>query len=552
MQTENTQDLTVPQIGEGLYTVRVLSFYKQVGDELAEDEAIYCIETDKTTIDIESPVRGTLLEWFVEEDDVIEIGTRIARIGTASMSVEAQPVAENAEAAEAYDYSDIEYAEQYKKTSGTRKDTVANHAIEAQTVARNQYISPRTRAYCRDNNISIGEMCNIPVSGAYLKPEDVDRYMQERNSADGLVAEINIKRLSVRQQWLAEQFRRSQQHVIPASIVTSIDLADFKNANRKLLERRAADSSIYVTEFQFFAYWVSQCLKRHPRFMSVMLNDREYREFEHINLGIAVHSDSGELITAVIDDADTLDFDNFVMRFQAQVELAMQGKDQASDRMPVVLSYMGSSNVIFGSPLLVSPSVATIFFSNRDHNESSGQAYLSLTFDHRILNGMDVTAFFSDLSNTMSDFSRGVGGQVPSSYAQHNARIGNGDLRSALLNELARLLNIQAGDIDEDESLGIQGLDSLKAVGLKNFLENRVAQTLPSTLLWHYPSVAALLAYCESLPGMDKAQRTAVSMGQDVVDDTELDELLRILKELPEEIGLSILDEIKTNVAEVS
>src|SRR5579859_835670 len=88
-------DILVPQMGEGLQEVILLDFHKQPGDTVKRDELIYSMETDKATMEVESPYEGVLREWLAKEGDVMEIGAPIARMEVAAVpeAVAPQPVA---------------------------------------------------------------------------------------------------------------------------------------------------------------------------------------------------------------------------------------------------------------------------------------------------------------------------------------------------------------------------------------------------------------------------------------------------------------------------
>ena len=72
--------VTIPQMGEGLQNVKIIELLKVPGNRIVEDEVIYCMETDKSIIEIESPVAGELIEWLVKQGDTVPIGNTIAKI----------------------------------------------------------------------------------------------------------------------------------------------------------------------------------------------------------------------------------------------------------------------------------------------------------------------------------------------------------------------------------------------------------------------------------------------------------------------------------------
>ena len=79
-----TVSIRIPQLGEGLREAYLVDFLKTPGDAVLRDEPLFTMETDKAVSDVESPHAGTLVKWLVEVDSVLEIGTEIAIIETAS------------------------------------------------------------------------------------------------------------------------------------------------------------------------------------------------------------------------------------------------------------------------------------------------------------------------------------------------------------------------------------------------------------------------------------------------------------------------------------
>src|SRR6185369_8158169 len=80
-------EIRIPQLGEGLHEARIIRFLKQPGDAVKQDEPIYEMETDKATMEIESPATGVIAEWTAKEDDVVLIGAPIGRIDVAEMEI---------------------------------------------------------------------------------------------------------------------------------------------------------------------------------------------------------------------------------------------------------------------------------------------------------------------------------------------------------------------------------------------------------------------------------------------------------------------------------
>jgi pyruvate dehydrogenase E2 component (dihydrolipoamide acetyltransferase) len=132
-----------------------------------------------------------------------------------------------------------------------------------------------------------------------------------------------------------------------------------------------------------------------------------------VQLGIAVARPGDELITAVIRDADTLSREQFYAAYNRQVQLAREGKDQVDESTTFTTSNIGKAGLRMGIPVVVPPAVATLAVGevrNEPVPTESGfefrkQLTLSLTFDHRVINGVGAGQFLTDLRGAMESFS---------------------------------------------------------------------------------------------------------------------------------------------------
>ncbi len=511
MEKQDFFELVVPRIGEGLFSVRILELRKRAGDSVKEDEILYALETDKTAVDIESPINGTLLEWLFDEDDVVEVGSVIARLARAAVSIE-HAVAPQAQAV---------------KTSSP-KPAVAAH------------LSPRVRNYGIEKGLTIAQLQSIPAKGEFVSTADVDAFISQHNISVTTPAKAHVNSnagfnestdqyeigmLSKQQLWLSSQFRRSQAEVIPASIVGQIDMQRLRAAGKILIDAMGEKDKRYVSEFQILAYILGQSLAAFPLFRAALEHNKQLKIYKHLNLGLAVQADNGDLVTAVVPAVDTLDFAGFDRILKEKISSAIDGRDQATADMSVVLSYMGSGNLLFGAPLLVSPAVATIFFSCPDPIGTAAPAvgYLSITFDHRVLNGMEIARFFDHFSQKIIELSDGAANlSSPMEITRH---LSSGEFNALVVQKVESLLNLPPQSVDEQESLGVMGIDSIKALRLKEFIEQTLHIKLASTVLWNYPTIAALTAYCAekaSLPdGAWNGDRGAAKNGSGESVDIE-------------------------------
>ena len=162
-------------------------------------------------------------------------------------------------------------------------------------------------------------------------------------------------------------------------------------------KQREQDFTFRPSEFQTFAWCVAQAAKKHPKFRSTLIGDESVREYHHVNLGIAVARSNGELVTAVVPKADTLDYSDFINTAQERIREAREGKDQADAGTQLLLTYLGGYGIIDAVPVLVAPAIAVLFLGTPYSQEGKHWANLALTFDHRLINGVEGADFLKSV-----------------------------------------------------------------------------------------------------------------------------------------------------------
>ena len=365
-------DVPIPQMGEGLQEVIIQKFLKQPGDFIRRDELLYNMETDKAVMEVESPHEGVLREWLGEEGSVMPIGAAIAR---------------------------MEVTENVGNSAAVPTHIFPALDQSASLESAEVVIPPRTRAYCREKSILEDEMRRIPAVSGKMLPSDVDTYLRTREGGEAPTPAVTTpeiappyaeRALTAQQRTFIYRIKRSAQIVVPATAKRSIEWGSL----RQLAERlRGRNPGLQPSSFQIFAYCVAQVIKEHPKFRSVLVGETVQREYEHVNLGIAVGLPQGELTIATVPDADTLNFPNFVQTAQANIHRAREGEDQASDTTQFLLTYMGPYELTDAIPVLVAPAVAVLFIGSTFEQGGQTVANLALTFDHRLIQGIEAAEF---------------------------------------------------------------------------------------------------------------------------------------------------------------
>jgi pyruvate dehydrogenase E2 component (dihydrolipoamide acetyltransferase) len=386
--------IRIPQMGEGLQEALLVQFLKQPGEMVRRDEAIYVMETDKATTDVESPYAGRLVEWLVKEGTVLPIGTEVA-----TMEVGASV----ADAPHSSHPSPTASGSSQLATGPSQSEASANESSDSESSV---LIPPRTRKMLKEKGLlEIAD--RIPRRGNKLMPEDVDRYL-ETTRATGEDTQYDEVPVSKQQITLNYRLHRSVQTTVPVTLVCEVDWTALHNARKQVKE-----SSGKQTSFAMMLWCVVRALAKHPRFRTSLVGDSTvYRTYRRVNLGVAVALPEDALVTAAIHAADQMSRQEFFEALTQKIELARQGVDQADPSITLSVSNIGTASMRIGIPAIVTPAVATLALGEVfDHPVPKGdgfafekRALLTLAFDHRIINGVGAAAFMNDLKDLIQRF----------------------------------------------------------------------------------------------------------------------------------------------------
>ncbi len=351
MSERGARTIKVPQLGEGLREARIVQLLRAPGSPLRRGDPLYVIETDKTTVELEAPFDGTLLEWHVGVGDVVDIGATVALV--------------------AY-------------TNGTRK--AATLPVSA------RIIPPRTRAHALERGIDEHGLAAIPSVTNKLLPEDVDKYLAERATEAREVEGMREHRITGGHRAVIFRLRRSATLVIPGTLAIDVPWSSLEVAGEP-------DGRARPTPFQVFAHAVARVAHTHPKFRSVMLGDDRIREYDHVNVGIALARPNDELVIAVVRKAETLSLPEFIRASARGMRAAIRDGAEAAEDTQILFTHLGEFGIVDAVPTLVAPA-SSIFFLGAPQLPG-GNVRIAVTFDHRLINGAAAGRFLEDLATAL-------------------------------------------------------------------------------------------------------------------------------------------------------
>ena len=348
--------IRIPAIGEGLEEARILKFFKNPGDVIKRDELIYQLETDKAVVDIESPQEGVLESWNTPEDAIVKIGAVIGHL----------------------------------KTGDGGNGIQTQHELHASKKIRKMETTPTERA--TPNNIS--RMKN-PQNERQPQPQSTETY-----------DEIT---LSAQQQLLATRMARAARVAVPATIFQEASWDAIHEARQHLKNTPGTEG---ITTFTLVAWCVTRAVAKHSVFRSSLPLNTILRVYKKVHLGCAVSLPSGDLTTAVLENASDFKLKDFYRRLKEQIDLARQGQDQARQPASLIITSMATFNIPDGIPVIVPPSVATLLINSAQEKVvleggkpvAKSFVKLALTIDHRVINGCDAGGFLNEIRDQIENF----------------------------------------------------------------------------------------------------------------------------------------------------
>lgn len=394
----------IPQMGEGLQEARLVGFLKKPGDVVKRDDPLYQMETDKAVMDVESPYDGKLIEWTVDVDTVLPIGSEIAKM----------EVAEGVR----------EMVVSHGPSTPTTQVQVASATEPSQDGARsvrNAQIPPRTRRYLKEKGL-LEIAAQIPSKTGKLMPEDIDAYLSvaaattESTASQAVstpplqsTSEYDEFQLSGRQKTLSYRLARGAQLCVPGTIMVECRWDAIESARERV---KNSSGAFQPSAFTMMAWCVAQAIKNHPKFRSTLPSDGVLRTYRNVNLGIAVALPNDELVTAVVAGADKMSWREFAEKARERIELARNGNDQATEATTLSITNMSAFGLRNAVPVVVSPAVATLFLGEAYwHPVAKMGGYdflrlvtLSLTFDHRVINGVGAANFINEVKHRIETF----------------------------------------------------------------------------------------------------------------------------------------------------
>ena len=385
-----------PDVGEGISEGKIVDWLAKEGDFVEMDQPFVKVETDKAIVDLPAPKKGYLIKVLFEKGATIKVGDVIAVFG--------------------------EKGEKYEASSKAVKDEIKQKAVKeveeiSKKVAGKVLATPHTRALARKLGVDINLVEPTGKRGR-ITDEDVKNYLNESKVSvkeplvktieepflrKGLETRVELSHLrKVIAQNMAFSKEKSAQ-------VTHIDEADVTNlySYYKEIKENLEKEGVRMTLLPFFVKALTLTLKEFPKFNASV--DEEKGEFifkNYFNIGFAVDTEEG-LIVPVIKNADKL---SLVEIAKVTQDLTLKAKDRKLSLDDLkggtcTVTNVGTLGGVFATPIIHQPELAIVGFHTIKDRPwvVDGQIvvrkimYLSISFDHKYIDGAEAARFASRL-----------------------------------------------------------------------------------------------------------------------------------------------------------
>jgi 2-oxoglutarate dehydrogenase E2 component (dihydrolipoamide succinyltransferase) len=433
-------DLIMPKLGESIMEATILRWHKQPGDKVAMDETILDIATDKVDSEVPSTAEGVIEAILYKENDVVPIGTVIAKIkvgasDTTTPSTPSAPVKQ---------YEDAKVIEEIPYHPQTT-------TIPANTNNGPRFYSPLVLNIAQSEGISMSELENIPGSGqdGRVSKKDILFYVNNKKSGVSNVIATPVQQQEVAVVTKTIEVSSNTSNSAPIVYQGNVEIVEMDRM-RKLIAKHMVDSkhtSPHVTSFvecdvtnlvlwrervkkefekregekitftPLFIEAIVKGLKKYPMLSSSLDGDRIIIK-KDLNIGMATALPSGNLIVPVIKNADQLNLVGLTKQVNGLANAARNNKLKPDDTTggTFTLTNVGTFGSIMGTPIINQPQVAIMAVGaikkramviETPQGDTIGirhMMYISLSYDHRIIDGALGSTFLNAVSKELENF----------------------------------------------------------------------------------------------------------------------------------------------------
>ena len=423
-------EIKMPKLGESITEGTIVTWSVKVGDIIKEDDILFEVTTAKVNAEVPSPVEGKLLEILFKEGETAEVGAVVARIqleaeegDVAVEASEPEPVAAQAAAV-------VETPVQSEVAPKV-----------APKVEHSRWYSPVVLRIAKESSVEEKELNALTGTGylGRLSKNDLLHYLANKKSG---VASPSPKKLIPSQssapvftpestdvgansavdmdpvaRIIAERMVQSKKISAHVTTVVEVDVTKLVNWRKRVKDTFQKQEGIALTFMPAIVEATAKALKAFPKVNASVVGNQFILK-KQINIGIAVSLDDGNLIVPVIHNADKLSMSGIALSIDSLATKARSNKLKLEEIEggTFTISNFGSFKNLIGTPIINQPEVAILGVGYVEKKPAvietpegdviaiRHKMYLSLTYDHRIINGAVGGAFVKEIADNLENW----------------------------------------------------------------------------------------------------------------------------------------------------
>lgn len=409
-------NLKMPKMGESITEGTIINWLINEGESFEEGDTILEVATDKVDNEVPAPASGTLVKALFKAKDVVPVGEVIAIL---EVSEEVKSSAKDIVTKD-----DSTEPSKNKKTK-KKRTIISNEVQESRSTSfsvsnSNQFFSPLVIEIAKTHHISFEELARIPATGheGRLRKSDVFQYIEDgrpykfaqpvvQDPTAYRIPQFNLDKgkgkiveMDRMRQMIADHMvysKHTSPHVTAYVEADLTNMVAWRNANKKSFQDKYGER---LTFTPLFVEAVAKAIKDFPN-INASVDGKNIIVKENINIGMATALPSGNLIVPVVKSADTKDLKELATNVNELAKKARENKLGADDikGSTFTISNVGTFGSVMGTPIINQPEVAILALGiikkrpevieteKGDEIAIRSMMYLSLSFDHRVVDG---------------------------------------------------------------------------------------------------------------------------------------------------------------------
>ncbi|QTH59125.1 2-oxoglutarate dehydrogenase, E2 component, dihydrolipoamide succinyltransferase [Corynebacterium hindlerae] len=425
-------DVKMPELGESVTEGTITRWLKSVGDSVEVDEPLLEVSTDKVDTEVPSPVAGTIVEILFEEDDTVDVGEVIVRIGDGSAPKKEEAPKEEAPKKEEASKEEAPKEEVAAKVEAPKEEAPKKEQAPKVDNSDAPYVTPLVRKLADKHGVDLSKVQGTGVGGR-IRKQDVLAAAGEGAAPAAAAPAKNVSTKSVDPE--KAKLRGTTVRVNRIREITAVKtleslhgaaqltqlhevdmtrIAELRKANKPAFQDK---HGVNLTYLPFFAKAVVEALVSHPNVnASYNAETKEITYHESVNLGIAVDTPAG-LLSPVIHNAQDMSLPELAKAIVDLADRARNSKLKPNDLMggTFTITNIGSEGALSDTPILVPPQAAMIgtgaivkrpVVVTEDGNDAIAirqMVFLPMTYDHQLIDGADAGRFMTTVRDRLEN-----------------------------------------------------------------------------------------------------------------------------------------------------